>query len=258
MPCAHSGGSMRKPTNAFSEDTPMNAKTLIIAPILLILAGGIYWFAHKDSARSQPTHANHSSDIPDTPADVMASTLPSEQTEIAHTIVDPKQFCNRQETCKDDPTVPNNPNELRWMQQHGYPTRDEQDRLMRLSETELELEAKQGKLTAMTELGSRMIDRNDPNGSLWLLRATEHGSIYAYYAISKKEMNRTLGHGLIESGAFLRVAYLLGDYKAGTALYQFASKEGLSIGEFNMIDRRAASLYITFANNRQPAPRPFE
>jgi TPR repeat protein len=144
------------------------------------------------------------------------------------------------------------------MKQHGYPTKDEQDRLARLSETELELEAKQGKLTAMTELGSRMIDRNDADGTKWLRMARDRGSIYAYYEVSKREMNRTLGHGLVESGAFLRVAYLLGDYKAATALYQFASKEGLSIGELELIDRRAASLYITYAKNRQPVPRPFE
>ena len=237
----------------------MKSKTILIAIALLLLGGGLYWFIRNTDKPSQPAIAESASPAQGEPADTMVGATTAEQASPAPrpSVVDPKQFCNDKYSCHD-PLMPNNANELRWMQQYGYPTKDEQERMARLSDIELEMEAKQGKLTAMTELGSRMIDRNDVRGTRWVLMAKDRGSIYAYYVEAKTEMNHTLGHGLVESGAFLRVAYLLGDYKAGTALYQFASKEGLSIGELDMIDRRAASLYITYAKNRQPTPRPFE
>lgn len=237
----------------------MKSRTLFIAIILLLLSGGLYWFTRDTSKPSQPAISEPASPAPGEPAGAVADATPAERAPPVSRpdIVDPKQFCSDKYDCHD-PLIPNNANELRWMQQYGYPTKDELDRMARLSDVELEMEAKQGKLTAMTELGSRLVDRNDVNGEKWVYLAQQRGSIYAYYIDAKTEMNRTLGHGLVESGAHLRLAYLLGDYKAATALYQFASKEGLDIVELNAIDRRAASLYITYAKNRQPTPRPFE
>ena len=237
----------------------MKFRHFAIAIGFLLLAGGLYWFTRNTDKPSQPAIAESASPAQGEPADTMAGTTAAEQVSPAPRagIVDPKQFCTAKSSCYD-PLVPNNANELRWMQQYGYPTKDELDRMAQLSDDELEMEAKQGKLTAMTELGSRLVDRNDVNGEKWVYLAQQHGSVYAYYIDAKTEMNHTLGHGLVESGAHLRLAYLLGDYKAATALYQFASKEELDIVELNAIDRRAASLYITYAKNRQPTPRPFE
>ncbi|MEQ1514557.1 MAG: hypothetical protein ABL934_18020 [Lysobacteraceae bacterium] len=238
----------------------MKSKVSIAIITLLILgAAGLYWAnRHTDQSVTHDEQQRATASAVDTPAAAIADSSSPLQASAPSGIVDPKQFCGRKPACADDPNIPNNEQELRWMQQHGYPTKDELDRLARLSETELEEEAKGGGLTAMTELGTRMVERNDPNGLRWILQARDRGSIYAYYAQSKKEMNRTLGNGLVESGAFLRVAYMLGDYKAATALYRFTQKERLGLVELNAIDRRAASLYQTYARNRQPTPRPLE
>jgi hypothetical protein len=49
---------------------------------------------------------------------------------------------------------------------------------------------------------------------------------------------------------------MLGDYKAIDVLYRFAEDRHLQMAELRAIDLRAASLYQTYARNRQPSPRP--
>lgn len=171
--------------------------------------------------------------------------------------IDPKVLCGDNYNCLIASTTASSEKDYQWMLTHGYPTQEESDRLAKLSEAELEAEATNGSLTAMTALGARMIERGDKKGLSWYLRAADRGSIYAYHANSKAAMSITgFGSGLVESAAYLRVAYMLGDYKAVDALYQFAEAKGLGIVEFRAIDLRAASLYQTYAKNRRPAPRP--
>jgi len=171
-------------------------------------------------------------------------------------IVDPKQFSNDKYDC-NDPLVPNNANELRWMQQHGYPTKEEQERLGRLSDSELGMQVRQGKLIAMTELGSRMIGKGDKKGLSLYTAAANRGSIYAYYLNADAAMKTTgFGSGPIESGAFLRLAILLGGHKAIDVFYRFAEDRHLQMAELRAIDQRAAWLYQIYTKNRQPTPRP--
>lgn len=238
----------------------MKSKALITVLALLTLgAAGLYWAnRHTNQSTTRDEQQRETASAVDTSTGaIVDSPSPLRASTLSDTVA-PKQFCGRKPACADDPNIPNNEQELRWMQLHGYPTKDELDRFAAMSETALEEEAKGGSLTAMAELGSRIVERNDPNGLRWILQARDRGSIYAYYAQSKKEMNRTLGNGLVESGAFLRVAYMLGDYKASTALYQLVEKERLGIAELDRIDRRAAELYLTYTKNRQPTPRPME
>lgn len=237
----------------------MKSRTLMIVIALLAVGAGLYWINRRtDTPSPQQAQGRETTPPLDASADVMVDSPPPLQANASASTVDPKQFCGRKPACADDPNIPNNERELRWMQQHGYPTQEELDRLARLSEAELEEEAKRGSLSAMTELGSRMVERGDNKGLSWYLQAANRGSIYAYYAESRAQMKRSVGGGLVESGAFLRVAYMLGDYKAATALYRFSQKEGLDLVELNAIDRRAASLYLTYAKSRQPTPRPLE
>lgn len=239
----------------------MNRKVLTIAFIVLFAGIGFFYMKHRDADTARNPNA------PTTSPSASGQISPefgNEQSSASQTMspagknLDPRQFCNRDPACADDPTIPNSENELRWMQQHGYPTREEIDRLAKLSEVELAEEVKRGNLTAMSELGTRMVDRGDNNGLSLYLQAANSGSIYSYYAESNAQMKRSVGGGLVEAGAYLRLAYMLGDYKAATTLYRFVESQKLSIIEMNAIDRRAASLYITYAKNRQPTPRPFE
>jgi hypothetical protein len=237
----------------------MNRKmVLLLSACFLILVGLYLWARQGSEKQAEPTPGREAATDTRESSNADAETTPTASfgapadsgSEFRG------EFCNRKPACADDPLAPNSEAELRWMQQHGYPTKEVVERLSRLSDTELEAEAKRGALTAMTELGSRMLEKGDHNGAVWFIRAADRGSIYAYYAQSKYEMRKASGRGLVESGAYLRVAYILGDHKASYALYEFMRTQNLSMMELDAIDRRAASLYQTYARNRQPAPRP--
>ncbi|UNK48475.1 hypothetical protein MNR01_11980 [Lysobacter sp. S4-A87] len=58
----------------------------------------------------------------------------------------------------------------------------------------------------------------------------------------------------IEAAAFLRVAYILGDGKAAGQILKDFPKYGPV--DYTIIDRRASSLYRTFAKERRPSVRP--
>jgi hypothetical protein len=60
----------------------------------------------------------------------------------------------------------------------------------------------------------------------------------------------------VEAGAFLRLAYLLGDRKAAYALHSLMEQYGAGHIESIKIDRRASGLYESYAHRRQPSPRP--
>lgn len=237
----------------------MNKKLQILTCALLAIAAIAYFavpFRSDHSDRDPlPAHVDRE---PEHDASMSAPTeeQTAPQTLAAQNAAPPAAFCDRRPECKDDPFIPVSQEELVWMRTHGYPTQEESERLARLSEVELEAEAKRGVLTAMTELGKRMIARGDRNGLSWYLKAKDHGSIYAYYLRSEVEMDRSTGRGFVEAGAFLRVAYILGDHKAGAVLLRFFEKNRLGMFEMEAIDRRAGELYQTYAQNRQPTPRP--
>jgi hypothetical protein len=144
------------------------------------------------------------------------------------------------------------------MRRHGYPTGEEASRLKSLSEAQLENEVADGSLTAMTELAGRKIERSDWSGLQLLTQASDRGSVYSNYVRSSAMLKKGAPMaGLIESGAYLRLAYILGDYKAAGALQNDFSRELSSTPrEMSRIDERAASLYRTYAKNKAPVPRP--
>jgi hypothetical protein len=239
----------------------MNWKLMVSMSAVMLIAFAYYFYGPRGEAQINfPVNASTSKfdstrvelvKIPENKRAAQAENAILEDQE-----ADQRIFCNRRPECVDDPHIPNSEAELRWMQQYGYPTIDESARLGRLSDLQLETEAGRGVLTAMTELGKRLIERGDQNGLNWYLKAKNQGSIYAYYQRSNAEMNRAFGHGFVESGTFLRVAYILGDLKASQALYRFIEENDLGVIEMDAIDRRANELYQTYAKNRQPTPRP--
>ena len=107
----------------------------------------------------------------------------------------------------------------------------------------------------MVVLGARLVRQRRLGDGLDLMRhAAEAGSIYAYYELSNAQMHNPRLGGLVESAAFLRVAYLLGDVKAAGVMHRRFKMLGPV--ERVLVDERAASLYRTFAKNRPPTQRP--
>ncbi|MBV6830536.1 hypothetical protein [Xanthomonas euvesicatoria] len=107
---------------------------------------------------------------------------------------------------------------------------------------------------ARTASGSAAPNNVFESGVATLRKAAATGNIYAYYGLSEAYNGDTPQKSLVESAAYLRLAYLLGDRKASAAIAQ----RGLSGIENVVADERAAALYQTFAKSPRPSPRPFE
>lgn len=142
------------------------------------------------------------------------------------------------------------------MLSHGYPTEAELGRLEAMGLAQLKAQAQAGNKPAAVIYGKKTaIEGGRFFDGLGILRdAATSGNLHAYYALSDIYGAETKEKNLIDSAAYLRLAYLLGDGKAsaGTAL------QGLGGIERVAADERVASLYRTFATSRMPSPRPLE
>ncbi|CEE61080.1 conserved hypothetical protein [Xanthomonas citri pv. citri] len=119
----------------------------------------------------------------------------------------------------------------------------------------MQAESQAGNPAATVLYGSRTARSSRFESGVAILRkAAATGNIYAYYGLSEVYNGDTPQKNLVESAAYLRLAYLLGDRKASVAI----ARRGLSDVENIAADERAAVLYQIFANSPRPSPRPFE
>ncbi|MEG0183578.1 MAG: hypothetical protein RR704_09010 [Stenotrophomonas sp.] len=144
--------------------------------------------------------------------------------------------------------------EARWLIANGYPTEEEHDRLALLSAGQLKIEAESGNRAAEVFYGKKVATESDMLSGLTILRhAAESGSIFAYHGISEAYLEGP-SPDRINSYAYLRLAYILGDGKAASAL----SSRDLTGIERVVADERALALYKTFSGERPPDVRPAE
>ncbi|QTK47762.1 hypothetical protein [Xanthomonas euvesicatoria] len=160
------------------------------------------------------------------------------------------------DTCvAGSPLLASSQTEARWLIAHGYPSPAEHARLSKLDLAQLQAESQAGNPAATVFYGSRTARSGRFESGVAILRkAAATGNIYAYYGLSEAYNGDTPQKNLVESAAYLRLAYLLGDRKASAAIAQ----RGLSGIENVVADERAAVLYQTFAKSSRPSPRPFE
>jgi hypothetical protein len=169
----------------------------------------------------------------------------------------PATLCGSNQECLDSPLVASTPRELAWLRANGYPSLRELRQLRAASSDALAADVARGSRTAMVILGARLVGQRRLGDGLELMRhAADAGSIYAYYELSSAQMHSRWLGGLIESAAYLRVAYLLGDVKAAGVMHRRFSM--LDPMERALVDERAASLYRTYAKSRRPNPRPMD
>ena len=163
--------------------------------------------------------------------------------------------CTRPVDCNSNVLGASTREEATWLRANGYPSQAELKNLRQLSDSQLKAAADAGSVAALAVYGERLAMGDDTAGGLDALRtAADRNSIYAYYGLARVYAERKGLKNLVESGAYLRVAYMLGDSKAATTLQ--AGFPTLHPVENAAIDRRAASLYQTFAKNKAPRPRP--
>ncbi|UXA61345.1 hypothetical protein M0D48_21015 [Xanthomonas prunicola] len=148
--------------------------------------------------------------------------------------------------------VANSQAQAQWLLAHGYPSHAERARLDRMDLAQLKAESQAGNNAATVLYGTRtaVSGRFHP-GLAILSKAAAAGNLYAYYGLSEVYASDTAHKNLVDSAAYLRLAYLLGDGKAASAI----AAKGLSSIENVVADERAAALYQTFAKNRQLSRR---
>lgn len=145
--------------------------------------------------------------------------------------------------------------EAHWLIAHGYPSPAEHARLSRMDLAQLQARSLAGNPAATVLYGSKTaLSGRFESGVAILRKAAATGNLYAYSGLSEAYNGDTPQKNLVESAAYLRLAYLLGDRKASAAIAQ----RGLSDIENVVADERAAVLYQTVAKSAKPSPRPFE
>ena len=164
-------------------------------------------------------------------------------------------LCADSEQCGDSYTTASSEQEADWLIRNGYPSPMEQQRLAEASVDDLEREARFNE-AATLELARRYSAEGDYYQAIELaVPVARSGNIFAYLSLADIHANEGPKRDLIESGAYLRLAYLLGDHRASellaTRFPEFGQVESV------MIDRRATSLYETLANKKAPDPRPY-
>lgn len=144
--------------------------------------------------------------------------------------------------------------EAAWLVRHGYPTPAQQQRLRALSREEIKREADAGSPPAAVELGRRVALEDHPlDGRILLREQAAKGNIYAYYALSEIS-EKAAPPSLVDSAAYLRMAYMQGDHKAALEIVRMR----LTSAERVEADKRASHLHAGYAGGQLRDPRPQE
>lgn len=140
-----------------------------------------------------------------------------------------------------------------WLMDNGYPSKREYADFSQMPIQQLKRVAEAGSKPAAAIYGRRVaLDGNVQEGLDVLLRTAQSGSIYAYYEMSDVYQKSPAVLNIVDSAAYLRVAYLLGDSEAAS-LY---GSRSLSAVESSVADERAMELYRSMAGQRVASPRP--
>ncbi len=153
-----------------------------------------------------------------------------------------------------DPLTATSEAESRWLVRHGYPTRKEEARLKALSMEQLYAEAKAGSPSANVVYGYRIAlqPRRFHEGVMHMREVALKGNLYAYYGISEAYWDSSENRNIVDSAAYLHVAYLLGDRRA-----ERQTKEPrYHRFELSSARKRGEGLLETFAGDVKPSPRP--
>lgn len=170
------------------------------------------------------------------------------------TVSDLAYFCAGP-ACDFEALGARNREEADWLRTNGYPSPEQVKEFNSLSDDQLKRQADAGNLAAMVAYGERRAAAGDAKtGIQYVHDSIRRGSIYGYYGMSEIHQNTAGLKNIVDSAAYLRVAYLLGDAKAWVEMQR--RFPDLSKVEQVTIDERAMSLYRSFAEGAQPRPRP--
>ena len=141
------------------------------------------------------------------------------------------------------------------MVEHGYPTVKQIEDIRTRSTADYQEEYERtGSKVAQSLYGISLAMNGDARMAIGLLSdGAAHGNIYAFYVLSEIYRRTEELANLTTSAAYLRAAYLAGDYRAADRYaYQFGI---LSPPENLVADKEAFQLFKTFGRGRN-SPRP--
>jgi len=155
-----------------------------------------------------------------------------------------------------DPFTARSKEEATWLAAHGYPSKAKYQAMMAKSLEQLQAEAAKGDRSAAVVYAQKiaLVPNGFYDGVGMLHDQAVSGNLFAYYGLSDVYWNSAEHKDLVGSAAYLRVAYLLGDWKVTNKIGQL----DLSPVEFAAADERAAKLRETFSGDIDPSPRPIE
>ncbi|MBN4984626.1 MULTISPECIES: hypothetical protein [Stenotrophomonas] len=157
--------------------------------------------------------------------------------------------------CELEALSAKNPEEAEWLRKNGYPSEEQLKQFKAASDAQLKRQADAGSLPAMVVYGERMTAAGDTKtGIAYIHGSINRGSVYGYYGMSEVYQKTPGLKNIVDSAAYLRVAYLLGDSKASVEMQR--RFPDLTPVEQVAIDQRAMTLYRSFASGAQPDPRP--
>lgn len=144
--------------------------------------------------------------------------------------------------------------EAAWLIKHGYPTKLEKFHLETISRDALDSEVASGNRAAAVELGRRIaLEGNVLDGKIMLREQAQSGNLYAYYGLAEVSA-RADPPSLVDSAAYRRIAYMLGDDQAAAEI----ARMHLTSAELVAADQRASRMYSGYAGEQLRDPRPRE
>lgn len=160
--------------------------------------------------------------------------------------------------CTRSVLASSSPEETKWLSQHGYPTEEQINAADALSTSALRDLAASGSLAYGALLGRRLLEEDAyVPGIGRLIDTARAGGIYALHVASDTYANVNGPQpDMVESLAYLRLAYLMGDRKAGNVSALRAEQFGVGPVELRMADERAAHLRQQMFPNMYVPPRP--
>lgn len=239
----------------------VKTNTIIIVGMLAIAAAFLIGRVSKDQNTTSQALSSQTNAAEEQPA---IATPPSPVQKPAETTAHPgpnvkaqlfAEYRCQKSSCNMSPFLAVNEDEALWLRQRGYPSEQQREEAKRLPTAELKSRADKGDLIAASLYGERLMEEGDYEKAYraLLLPATK-GSLYALYGLSYNALNHPKNPDYISARAYLRLAYLAGDYKATIQLTQTAPHMNGQAEQW-MIDEYAAHKFRNLLRY-QSYPRP--
>lgn len=232
-----------------------------------VATGALFWLRSDVSPTTHtgaPSLATHSLQTATPPVDAAAvagdvAHPPSaeRQQDAAVASVLNQYLCQEADkACGDNPFAATSPQEAAWLRAAGFPTPGEISAAKSMSTAQLEQQAKPNNRIAESLYGERLVAEGNMETALGVLgMSANRGNIYALYQLSRMygdDRNRFKNPLL--SKAYLRLAYVAGDYKVSDTLAN-TFPDFNSPSDYAYVDKRAAELHRNLLGGRV-APRP--